>query len=190
MTIFRRPNSSASTEIQPGPSRTSAVAISAAEMFIQEASIMSAESTENLLMATAAALKSTSMAAIGVRNPINSSTPLASSTVPASGECDRMQLIPRIIAETPIANLSKNNPNPGAPQGNVEKKGRRLCPHRIAYKFDRDRESLKGMIFYQHYRVGLQFDDAAADRNGYCFRAITGAELLHNVTDMALHGIF
>jgi len=65
-----------------------------------------------------------------------------------------------------------------------------LCPHRIAYKFDGGRRIAGREDFWPTLSCWLQLDNAAADRNGYRFRAIACAELLHNVTDMALHGIF
>src|SRR5436853_2382534 len=114
------------------------------------------------------------------------------------------------MAVSPTAVRNSSRPAPGFPPGNVEKNS--LCrPHLLALRRPSSTASVCRVMAANEKRIprnrhlfipllwpgrgcgGLrssQLDDAAAYGNGHRLRAITGPQLLHDVLDMHLDGLF
>ncbi len=82
MIISRRPNRRASIEIAPGPRRASAAESITTDALIHFASPRLTEESEKRANAAAPTLSPITTAAMGVRNPITTSAPLAISRIP------------------------------------------------------------------------------------------------------------
>src|SRR5437868_10860904 len=114
------------------------------------------------------------------------------------------------MAVSPTAVRNSSRPTPGFPPGNVEKNSycrpylldlRRssssapVCRVTVATekRIPRNRHLFIPLLWSGRGSGGLrrsQLDDAATYGNGYRLRAITGPQLLHDVFDMNLDGLF
>ena len=122
--ISRKPKSRASRENAPGPRRTTAEATAArkaTDSFEAHIAELAAGPIEIHMVASTP----TSIAAIGVKKPINSETPVATinesaTHVPIVGSGRSLRSIPPwTSATTPIAALSTSRASPVRPRGNA-----------------------------------------------------------------------
>jgi len=132
----------------------------------------------------------TSKPAAGVRNPSTNRMPLAMQAMPINEAPDSIQCTPRSMAQPPTASRRRSKPTPGAPAGKVENNGSRpSLPTSQTRRWKRN-PNPQIVWFYRLLSCCSQLDDSAAHRDSNCLRAIAGAELLHNVPNMTLDGIF
>jgi hypothetical protein len=124
--ISRRPNKRRSTETDPGPRKANAAAMATTRTAGSGALNRFGVGGGNHKRAMPIVVSAIRALATGVRNPINSKTPLPTvdkPTIHISGVELRRSVrypAPWITAVVPIAVRSSSNPTPGHPPGNVE----------------------------------------------------------------------